>query len=139
MEVKYKVWQPSNIYPSAKIGEGSNIGMFVEIWRNVVIGKNCKIGFGAFIPEGVTIGDNVFIGPRVCFTNDKHPKAIGDWKISPTIVRDGASIGANATILPGICIGRNAMVGSGSVVTHSVDDDITVVGNPAKKIKYENR
>lgn len=108
--------------------------MFAEIGHKVIVGKNCKIGSGAFIPEGVSIGDEVFIGPRVCFCNDKHPKAVGEWSITPTKVEQGASIGANSTLLPGVRIGRNARVGAGSVVVRSIPDGETWAGNPATRI-----
>ena len=134
MGKNYKVWEPSNIYHTAQIGEGTNIATFVEIGAYVKIGKRCKIGCGAFIPEGVTIEDEVFIAPKVCFCNDLHPKAVGNWCLTPTLVRRGASIGANATILPGVTIGENARVGAGSVVTKDIPDGETWVGNPAKRI-----
>ena len=133
-EKNYKVWEPANIYPTAYIGEGTVIGMFAEIGDGVVIGKNCKIGGGAFIPKGVVIQDDVFIGPRACFTNDKHPSAKGHWLPLYTYVMKGASIGANATILPGITIFPNARVGAGAVVTKDVLAGQTVVGNPARAI-----
>lgn len=118
-------WGQPVIHPSSKIAA------FVEIGNGVVIGRDCKIEAFTFIPPGVLIEDNVFIGPHVVFTNDKHPKANDpDFKPLPTVVREGASIGANATILPGIVIGKNAVVGAGSVVTRDVPDGWTVVGNP---------
>lgn len=103
-----------------KLGTNCKIHHYTWIGDEVVIGNNCKIQAFAFIPNGVTIEDNVFIGPHVCFTNDKHPKAQGDWELKNTVVKKGASIGANATILPGITIGENAMIGAGSVVTKDV-------------------
>lgn len=132
-----------NIYGCA-IGDGTSIGSFVEIKSSVVIGRNCKIQAMVYIPEGVTIGDRVFIGPNVTFTNDRKPRATNpdgtrkdacDWKMDRTVVGDGASIGAGATILPGITIGKNALVGAGAVVTRDVPDGWTVVGNPAKKLE----
>ena len=134
MGKNYRVWQPSNIYPTAEIGDNTNIGAFVEIGANVKVGKHCKIGSGAFIPEGVTIEDECFIGPRVCFSNDKHPKATGPWALTPTLIKKGASIGANSSIICGVVIGENARVGMGSVVTKNVPDGETWVGNPAKRI-----
>ena len=130
----YKVWQPSNIYPTAEIGNGTNIGAFTEIGDKVKVGKNCKIGSGAFIPAGVTIEDAVFVGPKVCFTNDRHPQATGSWQITPTLVKRGASIGANSSILCGITIGENARIGMGSVVVCDIPDGETWCGNPAIKI-----
>jgi UDP-2-acetamido-3-amino-2,3-dideoxy-glucuronate N-acetyltransferase len=134
MAKNYKVWQPSNIYPTAEIGEGTNIGTFVEIGDKVKIGKNCKIGCGAFIPGGVTIGDEVFIAPNVVFCNDLHPKAIGTWSLTPTLVEDGVSIGANSTVIPGITIGKKSRIGAGSVVVCNIPEGETWVGNPAIKI-----
>lgn len=135
-----RVYGRVNLY-GCKIGKNCNIGSFVEIRKNVVIGNNCKIQAFAFIPEGVTIEDNVFIGPHACFTNDKYPRACKrdgslmgpeDWKLEKTLVKKGASIGANATILCGITIGENSMVAAGSVVTKSVPPNTLVRGNPAK-------
>ncbi len=123
----------SNIGSGAVIGDGSRIHSHVWIGDTVRIGKNCKVEAFAFIPNGVTIENNVFIGPHVCFTNDKHPPSHGKgW--SETVVRRGAKIGANATILPGITIGEQAMVGAGAVVTSDVPARATVVGNPARPI-----
>jgi UDP-2-acetamido-3-amino-2,3-dideoxy-glucuronate N-acetyltransferase len=99
----------------------------------VKIGRGCKIQAFAYIPDNVVIGNNVFIGPHVCFTNDKYPPSNGGWKATiPTIVQDGASIGANATILPSLVIGRDSVVGAGAVVTKNVTPGKTVMGNPAK-------
>jgi len=136
------VFQPDlvNLY-GCEIGEETKIGAFVEIRKGVVIGKRCKIQAFAFIPEGVTVEDGVFIGPHVCFTNDLFPRAVNDdgsqqsaadWVTVPTLVKAGASIGANATILCGITIGRSALVGAGAVVTKDVPDFAIVGGNPAK-------
>ena len=115
-----------------EIGDNCRIAAFVEIQRGVKIGNNCKVEAFVYIPTGVTIEDNVFIGPHVCFTNDKYPRAVGDWKIVPTVVKKGASIGAGAVILCGVTIGENAMVGAGSVVTKDVKANEMVYGNPAK-------
>jgi acetyltransferase-like isoleucine patch superfamily enzyme len=110
----------------------------------VIIGKNCKISSHCFICEGVTIEDNVFIGHGVMFTNDKRPLAANadgtmqgpkDWTLIPTVVKSGASLGSNATILPGITIGEYALVGAGAVVTKDVPAHSTVVGNPARPRK----
>jgi UDP-2-acetamido-3-amino-2,3-dideoxy-glucuronate N-acetyltransferase len=136
------VFQPdlANLY-GCEIGDETKIGAFMEIRKSVVIGKRCKIQAFAFIPEGVTIEDSVFIGPHVCFTNDLFPRAVNDdgslqvatdWVVTPTLVKAGASIGANATILCGITIGRSALVGAGAVVTKDVPDFAIVGGNPAK-------
>ncbi|MGD9962946.1 MAG: acyltransferase, partial [Thermoplasmata archaeon] len=93
----------------------------------------------AFIPTGVTIEDEVFIGPHVCFTNDRRPRAVGDWEVTPTLVRKGASIGANATIICGVTIGEGALVGAGAVVTKDVPARAVVVGCPAKRVKVEKK
>lgn len=120
-----------NIWGNPEIGEGTTIGAFVEIGHEVKIGKFCKIEAFAFIPPGVIIGDHVFIGPHVCLMNDKYPKSRGDWTQVTTVVEDRAAIGANATILPGVTIGKYATVGAGAVVTKDIPDKETWVGNPA--------
>lgn len=131
-----------NIY-GCEIGDNTKIGSYVEIRKDVKIGKNCKIQAFVFIPQGVVIEDNVFIGPHACFVNDKYPRATikgklkeegKDWVAEKTIVKKGASIGANATILGGITIGENSIIGAGSVVTKNIPDDVIAVGNPAKII-----
>lgn len=127
-----------NLY-GCKIGKNCKIASFVEIQKDVVIGDNCKIEAFAYIPTGATIEDDVFVGPHACFTNDKKPKAKGEWEVIPTLVKKGASIGANAVILSGVTIGENAMVGAGSVVTKDVLPNTVVVGNPAKVIEQKNR
>lgn len=127
-----KIWYPelSNLY-GCRIGKNCNIGSHVMI-ADAAIGDDCKIQSFTFIPKGVIIGDRVFIGPSVTFCNDKHPKAVGSWKLLTTVVEDGVSIGAGTVILPGIRIGEGAMVGAGTVVTRSVPAGVTVVGNPAR-------
>lgn len=126
------------------IDDGTKVGAFVEIQKGVNIGKNCKISSHSFVCEGVDIEDNVFIGHNVTFINDKFPRATNadgsmqteaDWKIEKTIVRKGASIGSSVTILCGIEIGENSIVGAGSVVTKNVPKNVIVAGNPAKIIK----
>jgi acetyltransferase-like isoleucine patch superfamily enzyme len=123
------------------IGDECKVATFVEIQRGVTLGRRVKVEAFAFIPTGVTIEDGVFIGPHVCFTNDLFPRAVNDdgslqsaadWVTTPTLVKAGASIGANATILCGITIGRSALVGAGAVVTRDVPDFAIVGGNPAK-------
>lgn len=130
-----RIWHKrlSNIHPSVRIGKGTVIHSHCWIGEGVTIGKNCRIQAFSFIPSGVTIGDNVFIGPRVTFTNDKHPPSRGkDWKT--THVFDGAVIGAGAIILPGCNIGEESVVGAGAVVTKLVPRKWTVVGNPARPL-----
>ena len=131
-----------NLY-GCEIGAGTKVGTFVEIRRDVKIGCNVKIQAFAFIPEGVTIGDGVFIGPHACFTNDKYPAAVDasgqllgndDWQRITTMVEDGANIGANATIVCGVTIGKYALVGAGAVVTKDVPPYAIVAGVPAKVI-----
>ena len=124
-----------NIYDS-KIGKRTKIAAFVEI-GGAVMGENCKIEAYAYLCPGVTLENGVFVGPHATFTNDDDPrKSMTDEKFVPipTLVKEGAAIGAGAVILPGRTIGRGAMVGAGAVVTESVPDGATVVGNPAKVI-----
>jgi len=133
----------ARIYPfcnlfGCEIGEGTVVGALTEIGRDVRIGKNCRIEAGVYIPEGVVIEDNVFIGPHVVFTNDKYPPSHGEWRNGlKTIVEDGASVGANSVILPGIRIGKEALIGAGSVVTHTIPQKAIAYGNPAKVHKYK--
>jgi acetyltransferase-like isoleucine patch superfamily enzyme len=122
-----------NLY-GCKIGRDCRIAAYSEIQRGVVIGDRVKVEAFAFIPSGVTIEDEVFIGPRATFTNDLHPRAVGDWEITPTVVKKGASIGAGAVIVCGVTIGEDAMVGAGAVVTKDVPPGALVVGNPAHQI-----
>lgn len=120
-----------NIYDS-EIGANTKIAAFVEI-GGAKIGQNCKIEAHAFIPQGVTISDNVFIGPHVCFTNDKLPKASNrTWKVCKTFVGEGASIGANSTILSGLVIGDNALIGAGSIVCEDVPASTVMYGSKAQ-------
>ena len=123
------------------IGENTKIGAFVEIQKNASIGKNCKISSHTFICEGVTIEDNVFIGHNVTFINDTYPRATNpdgtlqtekDWKVEPTVVKNGASIGSGTTVLANLTIGEKAMVGAGSLVTRDVPANAIVTGNPAQ-------
>ncbi len=122
-----------NLY-GCKIGKKCRIAAYVEVQRGVTIGDRCKLEAFAFVPVGVTIEDEVFIGPHVCFTNDKMPRAVGGWKMTPTLVKKGASIGANATIVCGVTIGENALIAAGAVVTKDVPANAIVAGVPAKKI-----
>ncbi len=128
------IWHFAHVREKSKIGKNCIIGKSSYIGTEVEIGDNCKIQNFASIYKGVTLGKNVFIGPHVCFTNDKYPRAEiwNDEKLKKTVVKDGASIGANSTIIAGVTIGEYAMVGAGSVVTKDVDDYELVIGNPAK-------
>jgi UDP-2-acetamido-3-amino-2,3-dideoxy-glucuronate N-acetyltransferase len=119
-----------------QIGKNCKIDAFVYIEGDVTIGDNCKIRPFVFIPNGVTIEDNVFIAPGVTFTNDKYPRVSGQWKLVPIRVKEGASIGAGAVILPGVTIGKKAIIGAGAVVTENVPDNAIVTGNPARVLRY---
>lgn len=132
-----------NLY-GCEIGDNSKIGTFVEIQRGAKIGANCKVSSHTFICEGVVIEDNVFIGHGVIFTNDIYPRATtadgklqtgSDWECIPTLIKKGASIGSNVTLLCGITIGENAIVGAGSVVTKDVMANTIVAGNPARMLR----
>ena len=128
-----------NLY-GCKIGDGTRIGAFVEVQRGAAIGRNCKISSHTFVCTGVTIEDCVFVGHGVMFINDRHPEAVtetgepqteADWRMLPTLVKRRASIGSNATILGGVCVGERALVGAGAVVTKDVPDYAVVAGVPA--------
>ena len=138
-----KIYAFVNLY-GCEIGDESKIGTFVEIQKGAKIGSRVKVSSHTFICEGVTIEDEVFIGHGVMFINDKYPRSTtstgalqmeADWTCTPTLVRRGASIGSNATILCGVTIGEGALVGAGSVVTHDVPPGVIVVGNPARPIR----
>jgi acetyltransferase-like isoleucine patch superfamily enzyme len=139
-----KIYAFVNLY-GCEIGDESKIGTFVEIQKGVRIGKRVKISSHTFLCEGVTVEDEVFVGHGVMFTNDKYPRATtdtgelqseADWVCIPTMIKRGASIGSNATILCGITIGERALVGAGSVVTQDVPPGAVVAGNPARVIRY---
>jgi acetyltransferase-like isoleucine patch superfamily enzyme len=132
-----------NLY-GCRVGDETRIGTFVEIQKGVTVGARCKISSHTFICEGVTLEDEVFVGHGVMFTNDRLPRATRpdgtpqteeDWRLKATVVRRGASIGSNATILCGLEIGARAVVGAGAVVTRSVPPGAVVAGNPARIIK----
>jgi len=133
-----RIYDQVNIY-KCKIGKNCKIDAYVYIEEGVEIGDNCKIRPFVFIPTGVVIEDDVFVGPNVTFTNDKYPRARGEWKLLPIRVKKGASIGANSIILAGVTIGENALVGAGSVVTMDVPDNAVVAGNPAQILRYRDK
>jgi acetyltransferase-like isoleucine patch superfamily enzyme len=138
-----KIYNFVNLY-GCKIGDGSKIGTFVEVQKGATIGKNCKVSSHTFICEGVHIEDNCFIGHNVTFINDKYPRSINpdgsmqtdaDWKCVPTYIKKGASIGSSTTILCGVTVGENAIVGAGAVVTRDVPANSIVAGVPARLIR----
>jgi len=138
-----KLAQFVNLY-GCEIGEDTKLGTFVEVQKNARIGRRCKISSHSFVCEGVSIEDNVFVGHGVMFINDMYPRATAeggelqtekDWSVTPTTVRKGASIGTGATILGGVEIGENAIVGAGSVVTKDVPANTIVAGNPARTLR----
>jgi acetyltransferase-like isoleucine patch superfamily enzyme len=133
----------ANLY-GCELGDDVKVGPFVEIQKGVKIGNRCKISSHSFLCEGVTLEDDVFIGHNVTFTNDRFPRASNgngklqteaDWKCLPTLVKRGASIGSGVTLLCGITIGENALIGAGSVVLRDVPPDTVVAGNPARTIR----
>ncbi len=137
-----KIFDFVNLY-GCTIGDNTKIGAFVEIQKNAVIGRNCKISSHTFVCEGVHIEDDVFVGHNVSFINDKFPRATAggqlqteaDWKVEPTRVRAGASIGTSCTILSNVTVGRNAIIGAGSVVTRDVPDNVVAAGNPCRVLR----
>ncbi len=135
-----KIFAFVNLY-GCEIGDDTKIGTFVEIQKGARIGKRVKISSHTFICEGVTIEDEVFVGHGVMFINDKYPRATtdagqlqteADWTCTPTLIKRGASLGSNATILCGVTVGENAIVGAGSVVTRDIPAGTVVAGNPAR-------
>ena len=138
-----KIFDFVNLY-GCYIDDNSKVGTFVEIQKNSVIGKNCKISSHTFICEGVEIEDDVFIGHNVTFINDKYPRATNtdgtmqsekDWKVVKTLVKKGATVGSSATILCGVTVGENAVIGAGSVVTKDIPPNVIAAGVPAKIIR----
>ena len=140
-----RIWHQAQVRERARIGANCIVGKGAYIDFDVRIGDNVKIQNGVFVYHGVTLEDGVFVGPRVCFTNDRFPRAItpdgalktdADWEVGMIVVRYGASLGAGAIILPDVVIGRFALVGAGAVVTRDVPDHGLVLGNPARLVGY---
>ena len=130
------IWQFCVIFPHAQIGENCNICSHCLIENEAVVGNNCTIKCGVQLWDGIILEDNVFIGANVTFTNDLYPRSKNeDWTLMKTIVRKGATIGAGSTILPGLEIGEDAMVGAGSVVTKNIPAGEVWAGNPAKFLR----
>lgn len=138
-----KIFDFVNMY-GCQIGDNTKIGTFVEVQKGAKIGRNCKISSHTFICEGVTIEDNVFVGHNVTFINDMYPRATAvdgqlqteaDWECVPTLIKKGASIGSSVSLLCGITIGENAIIGTGSVVTKDVPSNTIAAGNPAKVLR----
>jgi acetyltransferase-like isoleucine patch superfamily enzyme len=140
---KVKLSNFINLY-GCEIGDDTKIGAFVEVQKHAKIGKNCKISSHTFVCEGVVIEDDVFVGHGVTFINDSYPRATNgdgrlqteeDWKVEPTLIKKGASIGSGATILCNVTVGEGAIVGAGSVVTKNVPPNAVVAGNPARLLR----
>jgi UDP-2-acetamido-3-amino-2,3-dideoxy-glucuronate N-acetyltransferase len=136
-----RVWRLAHIRAGALLGANCTIGAGVYIGAGVRLGDNCKVQNNALLYEGVTLEEGVFVGPQACFTNDLLPRAVNadltlksasDWQVGQTLVRQGASIGAQSVVVTGVTIGRWALVGAGSVVTHDVPDHALVYGQPAR-------
>ena len=138
-----KIFNHVNLY-GCTIGDNSKVGTFVEIQKNAHIGANCKISSHSFVCEGVTIEDDVFVGHNVTFINDRFPRSTSvegtlqteeDWHCEMTLVKKGASIGSSTTLLCGVTVGENAIIGAGSVVTKDVPANTIVAGNPARVLR----
>jgi UDP-2-acetamido-3-amino-2,3-dideoxy-glucuronate N-acetyltransferase len=132
-----RIYDHVNLY-KCQIGKNSKVDAFVYIEEGVIIGNRVKIRPFTFIPTGVIIEDDVFIGPHVTFTNDKYPRANGEWRLLKTVVKRGSSIGAGSVVLP-VTIGTNSLIGAGSVVTRDIPDNVLAFGNPAKIISSLSR
>lgn len=130
-----RIWAFTHVLPGAVIGKSCNICDHVFIENDVVIGDRVTIKCGVQIWDGLSLEDDVFVGPNVTFTNDSFPRSKKPFELQRTVVRRGATIGANSTILPGLTIGEHAMVGAGAVVTKDVPPNVLVIGNPAKFVK----
>ena len=124
------IWQYCVVLPNARIGDNCNICSHCFIENDVVIGNNLTVKNGVYLYDGITVEDDVFIGPNATFCNDRYPKSKNkDFKLEPVVNKKGASIGANATILPGVTIVENALVGAGAIVTKDIEDNTKIVGN----------
>ncbi|MBU5613370.1 acyltransferase [Geomonas azotofigens] len=135
-----KIWINSQIRENTRIGANCIISKDTYLDFDVVLGDNCKLQNGVSVYHGVTIEEDVFVGPYAVFTNDKVPRAFNaDWQVTPTVVKRGASIGANATIVCGVTLGEYCMVAAGSVVTKDVEPYSLVVGNPARHYSYVDK
>lgn len=135
-----KIWINSQIREKSSVGNNCIISKDTYIDSQVSIGNNCKIQNSVSVYQGVTIEDDVFVGPNACFTNDKVPRAFdSEWKITETLIKKGASIGANATIVCGVTVGEYAMIAAGSVVTKDIEPYSLVMGNPAKHYSYVDK
>ncbi len=139
------IWHQAQVRERARIGPGCVIGKGVYVDFDVHIGANCKVQNYSCVYHGTTLEDGVFVGPEVVFTNDRYPRAINpdgaikgadDWEVGPTLVKYGAAIGSRSVVLPGVTIGRWALVGAGAVVTRDVPDHALVAGNPARKLGW---
>jgi acetyltransferase-like isoleucine patch superfamily enzyme len=131
-----KVWHHAHVRDGAQVGADTQIGKNVYVDAGAVVGSGCKIQNNVSVYHGVVVEDDVFVGPSAVFTNDMTPRAFGSWSVTPTLVRRGASIGANATIRCGITIGEYAMVAAGAVATRDVTDHELVAGNPARRLGW---
>jgi UDP-2-acetamido-3-amino-2,3-dideoxy-glucuronate N-acetyltransferase len=130
------IWQYTIVLPAAEIGNNCNINAHCFIENDVVIGNNVTVKCGVFVWDGITIEDDAHIGPNVTFTNDIYPRSKHDFNLARTIVKKGASLGANSTIIAGITVGEYALIGAGSVVTKNVPNNTLWLGNPARQSAY---